>query len=682
MTVRAVIFGLLGGMLIAGLGYINDQVLRLASMLAGHLVPVAVLMLILIGGVTLSVLRAFGVHNRIRASEIAVSMTIMMVACSIPVSGLMETFTPSLVMPMHYYKQMPGWKKHKILQYVPPAMLPADARVDDDEAMHKLFDGFLTGKGSSDHTIPLSGVPWKQWERSLTTWMPLVVLAAIAMTCMGLIVHQQWARRERLRYPIAEVATSLLSGHVPGQRSPLYKNRLFWVGFLTIFIIHLANGYYRWNDASIHVPLSFAFSGITEKWPLIRKAEWGPSLTTPQIFFTAIAFSFFLSSDVGLSLGISHLVYVPLAASLVTIGVDMRSDYMAGGLSAWQRFGGCAAFTLILLYVGRNYYWNLIKRALSFTQQEGVSDYEAWAARILLGVLVAMVLILWQLGLGLPMTIMVIAMVMITFVIVARISAETGLFFIQPRWQALGILMGLFGYYALGPEAIVIVGLVCVVLCFDPSQALMPYFVNALWACDTLKVKASRVGWSASASYVIFLVVAVVATLWANYNWGLNQHPFFTDRTPKMTFQAADKVVSHLEPMDKLQGSEQLDPWERITKIDPNPKFLWAVGIGFALVLGFSMMRLRFTWWPLHPVIFLVWGTWPSVRLGQSFFLGWVIKVIVTRLGGNATYQATKPLMIGVIAGDLLGAGIWMLVGGIYYYIFRLNPASYWVFPH
>lgn len=677
MTVRAVVFGLIGAMLIAGLGYINDQVLRMASLLAGHLVPVAVFMLILLGGCALGVLRLFGWKDRVKPSELAVAVMLMMVSCSIPVSGLMETFTPALVMPMHYNKQLVGWKKHQILKYAPPSMLPADGKWDKE-----VMDGFLTGLGTPKHPISISRVPWGKWQRSLITWMPLVVLSAIAMTCMGLIVHRQWADRERLRYPIAEVGTSLLSGKVPGQQTLLYKNRFFWLGLLVVLVIHLINGYYQWNNSSIQIPRTFTFAGITEKWPIINKAQWGPSIASPTIYYTAVAFSFFLATDVGLSLGISHLAYVPIAVSLVTIGIDLRSDYMAGGVDAWQRFGGFMAFGLILLYVGRNYYWHLIKRALTFTRQEGVADYEAWAARILVLVLVGMVLMIWQLGLNLPMTIMVVAMIMVTFVTTARISVETGLFFIQPRWQALGILLGLFGYFALGPEAIVIVGLLCIVLSFDPSQSLMPYLVNAVKICDNLRVKTSRVGLSAGAGYIIFLAIAVVVTIWANYNWGLNQHPFFTKSVPQMTFQAADRAVGQLEPAGQLEDSENLSAWGRLANMNPDRRFLWGAGIGFLLVLGFSAMRLRFTWWPLHPVIFLIWGTWPSVRLGQSFLIGWAIKVLITRLGGNSAYQATKPLMIGVIAGDLLGVGIWMLWGGIYYCIYGLVPGSYWGFPH
>jgi hypothetical protein len=91
--------------------------------------------------------------------------------------------------------------------------------------------------------------------------------------------------------------------------------------------------------------------------------------------------------------------------------------------------------------------------------------------------------------------------------------------------------------------------------------------------------------------------------------------------------------------------------------------------LGLALVLAFSMMRLRFRWWPLHPIFLLVWGTWTSGLFCFSFLLGWVIKQAVTLIGGGSAYHRTKPLMIGVIAGNLLADLIRMMVSTVYYLI-------------
>ena len=43
------------------------------------------------------------------------------------------------------------------------------------------------------------------------------------------------------------------------------------------------------------------------------------------------------------------------------------------------------------------------------------------------------------------------------------------------------------------------------------------------------------------------------------------------------------------------------------------------------------------------------------MKMAWSFLIGWVIKIVVTRYGGARLYKRLKPLMIGLIVGDVLG---------------------------
>ena len=106
--------------------------------------------------------------------------------------------------------------------------------------------------------------------------------------------------------------------------------------------------------------------------------------------------------------------------------------------------------------------------------------------------------------------------------------------------------------------------------------------------------------------------------------------------------------------------------------------FIWSAGIAFVLVIFFSAMRIRYSWWPLHPVMFLVWATRSMGLLSHSFFLWWFIRAVVVRLGTQGplasieicqVYQRAKPFMIGAVAGNLLGPAAWMIVGMIYYHL-------------
>jgi hypothetical protein len=98
-------------------------------------------------------------------------------------------------------------------------------------------------------------------------------------------------------------------------------------------------------------------------------------------------------------------------------------------------------------------------------------------------------------------------------------------------------------------------------------------------------------------------------------------------------------------------------------------------------VLVFSAMRLRFAKWPLHPVMFLVWSTYAGNCFAQSFLIGWLIKVAVMKYGGANIYQRLKPLMFGLIAGEMMGGMIPMVVSLVYYLATGDQPKSFWVMP-
>ena len=67
-------------------------------------------------------------------------------------------------------------------------------------------------------------------------------------------------------------------------------------------------------------------------------------------------------------------------------------------------------------------------------------------------------------------------------------------------------------------------------------------------------------------------------------------------------------------------------------------------------------------WWPLHPLGFLAQGSWIMRSLWFSFFLSWLIKVLVLRYGGGAAFKKAKILFIGLIVGLLVAGGMWLVI--------------------
>jgi len=676
MTFRAVLIGLLVALFIAGVAFINDQIIQLENIVAGHQLPIVVVGMLIIGVVIANPgLYLIRRSLALKPTEVAVVVMLALVGCSVASRGLLENFPTSISLAAYWYNITPGWQKYEMLSYAPPMLLPGG-----NEYNPQVLGGMIAGMGHGGHITGLSEIPWGLWAPALVTWLPIICLLTVSVICIALIVHRQWSSRERMRYPIAEFVTLMIdrpeNSRIPG----IFRLRIFWLGLVIVLFIRVLNGINLWfPERLIDIPLRLDFSApfLEKTGTLVASVPWIGQVFKPDIFPLAVGFSFFLASEVSLSLGLTQLLIIPLTVFLLTHGVEISSDYMIGGVTGWQRFGSYLAFIFIMIYVGRRYYWLTIKSALTFTRDEEVDSYAPWAFRILVLALVGLVGILISVGLDWPFAVMTVGLILLLFVGVARINAETGLFFIQPRWQPLGVLLALFGAKAMGPEAMVTVGLLSVVLSLDPSQSLMPYLSNGLKITESVGIKPSRTPFAIFGVYIAALAVGLVVVIWANYHFGTPRSgtaAWSFDTVPKFPWMYPAREVTTMSLTGQLQASKSMTPLQRLAAISPNPRFLYSAGAGMAAVLLFGILRLRFRWWPLHPVMFLVWDTHAMGYLYFSFLLGWFVKTAVTKLGGYKTYQKVKPLMVGVIAGDILGAIVLAMVGVVYYATTGLFP--------
>jgi len=344
--------------------------------------------------------------------------------------------------------------------------------------------------------------------------------------------------------------------------------------------------------------------------------------------------------------------------------VEVKSDYFAGGVHGHLLFGGYLASGIMVVYVGRRFYWGVLLRALRARSPAPAERATVWACRTLLLAGLAMVaMLIFAVRLHWLLAVLFVMLTGLLFLIVTRISAETGLFFIQPTWQAAGILLALFGISALGPNMLLILGLLSIVATIDPRVCLMPMVANALWFSEKQGIGVRRLSWAMGLAVLLALAGGVLGTLWVQYNFGGGTVYQWANTAAAMPFEMLQRNLRRIETGPDEWASFQ---WEHV---QPNRTFLYAAGIGFALVLVFHAFRLRYPWWPMHPVLFLVWGTVPACWMGPSFFLGWLLKASIRRFGGGRAYRRSRPIFVGMVAGEFVAGIFWMGVGMAYYLV-------------
>jgi uncharacterized protein DUF6785/uncharacterized protein DUF6784 len=670
VTFRAVLIGLLLGAGIAGGCWFNDRVMHQAGV-AQNMLPTSVYGLLLLALLVNPVLRVCRV--RLRASEWGVILALALVGVVVAGPALLWHFSQATVLPHERARTEIGWKTHHVMDYAADALL-VDAGGSGSAQYNDVVERF---KGGRPPGHGATHVPWKAWRGPLGFWVPMIALLHIACIALVLIVHRQWSHRERLPYPIATFATELLTGTDGSGWPDLFFCKRFWLGFAVVFGIMFLDRLRGYVGGLVTVPLFLDFTAITQKWPYLTHYVTDLWHLRPRIVFLIIGLSYFIATDASFSLGIGSFLFVLVEAALVEFwAVETEGHYFVGGLYGFQMFGSYLGLAMVILYVGRRHYASVLAQAMGICRGDPVEGHVRWAARVLVLATAGMVLLLrLQLGLAWTLAVLFSLLMLMMFLVAARLIVETGMTSLHMWWHPVSVLLGLFGFGALGPNMLLTLGMLSGVLTIEPRVSMVAMGVHALKIGESTSVRPRRLAPWLFVAAMLGLSAGLVGTIYTQYTYGVDQPGWSGTEASKMPY---DVTVQRLQSYaGDREGWETL----RWSHFLPDRRFLWGVGGGVALVVLCSALRMRFTWWPIHPIMFLVWNTWPLLVLGFSFFLGWMCKWAITHFGGGKAYRDNRPLFLGIIAGELGAHTLFALWGLVYYATYRVPPPGYWFAP-
>ena len=89
----------------------------------------------------------------------------------------------------------------------------------------------------------------------------------------------------------------------------------------------------------------------------------------------------------------------------------------------------------------------------------------------------------------------------------------------------------------------------------------------------------------------------------------------------------------------------------------------WSFFLGGGIVmLALTWARQRLLWWPVHPIGFPVGSNMLMTHIWFSVFIAWAVKKSVLRFGGAALYRSSQTFFLGLIMGEVLCNGIWIII--------------------
>ena len=121
------------------------------------------------------------------------------------------------------------------------------------------------------------------------------------------------------------------------------------------------------------------------------------------------------------------------------------------------------------------------------------------------------------------------------------------------------------------------------------------------------------------------------------------------------------------------------EPWNRLVSYINFPKKtdwleLSFVGIGTTLMGLLIFMRYRFLWWRVHPLGYAMTTSWASFTMWSSFFIGWFSKIVILRIGGIKLFRRFQPFFLGMVFGETMIGGVWIIIGLFTKISYRLMP--------
>lgn len=641
VTLRSLLIGTLGAALLCGLAPYNDYILVNTSMVGSYLPLFVVLALFFLTVFVNAPLSRFAPNRALDARELAVILAMLLAASAIPTQGLLRFWIPMLVAPFRLGQEDATFWQILASVRLPAWIFPVETIAD--------------GRNSPIVTLfysrqqPGEPIPYHAWMPPFLGWGVFIAAWMIAMLAMAVMIVPQWARNERLPFPIAQIQAAIIEPPAAGRWfNGLFANRLFWIGLGAVFIIHNVNALAPHLPTHIPaIPLTYNLSAIFSERPWVFLHGGIKSAT---LYFTFIGIAYFVRTRVAFSLWATFLLVDLYRVQLRSFGSELP-----GPATEFQHLGACIAFACGMLWIGRRHFaaiaHDLLRPGRPAQHPDG-----SYRLPSILFLLACLVMLAWLIVVGMQplLAAAVVVLIVLAQLVITRFVAETGVPFFR-FYGSNAHLLTLLPTGAVGARDAVIAGLLSPMGALSTRESLTPMAAHALRVEEELNPQRPRYRVIVAAmawALAVGLATGCFSTLRMYYT---HATPLTTEGVQIINPQGLEERprVDLLEPVKRAASSTS-------PQVGYSPLGHLATGIGVTAVL--QILTLRYSAWPLMPVGYVACFTWYMGEAWYSLMMGWALKTLLLRFGGASLFQSARPLFIGLIFGEALAAAVWLLI--------------------
>ena len=557
-------------------------------------------------------------------AELILVYAMLLIVSALCTMGLGEQLLPIITAIFYFASPENQWVE-KLFPHFPDRNI----LVNDGNGNKMLYEG-VAKAGQS--------IPYADWVEPLIWWGIFLLALYMAMVSIAVILRRQWMERERLAYPVAQVGLAMVRGEDSKRLvNGFFKRYPMWIGCAIPMIYGSLKGLNRY-EAAIPIP----------------QTSWSIALDGMQnlhlgINFATVGFSYLIHTHIALGICFFHILSKFEKALFVFTGLKSSQKIIYGAAEftflGYQGAGALVGMVLVGFWIGRvhlkNVFLKAVGRAPDVNDGDEVLSYRS-AAIGAVGGIVVMALWMWVMGTPLWISLLFIILAMLIFIGITRIVVEAGLVMLRAPMIAPDLVVQGLGSSLVGSTGVFNLSL-SYIWAADVRIFVLATFANALKLIEDMEPRSRRmIFWG----IVLALFIGVLGSFWMIFHTvyrhgAVNVSNWFFAGAPRTAYEYA---VRNLEPSGIY--------W-------PGLGFFMGGGVAMALMMW---ARQRLTWWPVHPIGFPIGANAMTDGVWFSIFVAWLIKISIMRFGGAALYQRSQVFFLGLIAGQVLCSGMWLVI--------------------
>lgn len=623
---------------------------------------VALFVLVLAVNPTIRICFRGGWMRPFNRPELVCVFAALLVTSGISTFGLSSHLVPLIPAPWNpeWNTAQQGWEES--LTHPEEPLLNRKLYLNDIEAIRTYREGLdiappVEGSPFSEYVSyyleAFQAIPWGAWAMPVLYWLVFIFGCYGIFYSLTYVVMPFWTHREKLIFPLAQLSNEIIAVENRSRWLPaLFYRPGFWFGFALSLLVLSWNGMVAagWVAGQFRINLGMGHNTVNQilSGTVLHGLTGGVSMRFCfLIIFTAIGIAFLLPTQISFSIWFYFFIAQTMILLAVWFGYgesarDFPSNFRSiNNHITSQGAGALLVFSAICLFRAIKDYFLLAR---------GKRPGEA--LRLALPVVTLFffmaVVILWlqwnQISLFWATVVVLVITLMTTGIM--RVLAESGIYWFQTHVGFYHLYQNFGLGRLMSPAMAAPLFPIYSVFFMDTKTFIAPNLMTGAKMQQDAQGGRSTYHWNVILCLIFTVLIAIGFSIYlAHLRGGQQMHSYFWTTAPVGTFDTAAGL---------LRDQPGLNTGNAV----------W-YGVGGLWVMISLFLRQTAFWFP-HPIGYVGLFNPLIGYLWFSFFIGWICKSVVVKYGGKATYETIKPIFIGLIMGELMAIGLWLILGVAY----------------